>query len=219
MNPTTHTLRSVLWYIGIVVIVVALVVAALARTAAAATSVRVAYVTDSGTGSRDTLTPPATDSLNIFDNALTGVLPGDSYTTADGAKTVKIIDVAVSDLDNPAMNLASFDTMMLYQVCEIGSNAMTAINSFLLTGGKVLIFDAARCAANYATFIFPVTTSGPAAAGSDGAYSVRNPVSSLATRTISPRSTATGAARLPARRPEVGPASCRRTRGRRTAVS
>jgi HYR domain-containing protein len=169
MIPTTHTLGTILRQMGFV----ALVVATLATTAAAATSTNVAYVTDFGAGSNDTVAPPATPGSSIFVNGLTGVPPSGVYTTADGAKTVTIVDVSLSAIDeNPTLELAGFDTIILYQVCDIGShpNAMRAINDFLRNGGKGLIFDADRCAASYRGFLFPFTASRPAPEGSAGTY-------------------------------------------------
>ncbi|HEY3099221.1 MAG TPA: HYR domain-containing protein [Methylomirabilota bacterium] len=169
MNPTTHTLGSTLRQLGFV----ALLVATLATTAAAGTSTTVAYVTEFGAGSNDTVAPPATPGSSIFVNALTGVPPVGRYSTADGTKTVTIVDVSLAAIDeNLAIELAGFDTIILYQVCDIGShpNAMTAINNFLLSGGKVLIFDADRCAASYGSFHFPFTASRPAPEGSAGTY-------------------------------------------------
>jgi hypothetical protein len=169
MNPTTHTVGTILRQLGFV----ALIVATLATRAAAATSTNVAYVTEFGAGSNDTIAPPATPGSSIFVNALTGVPPVGVYTTADGGTTVTIVDVSLSALDeNAAIELAGFDTIILYQVCDIGShpNALRAINAFLSSGGKMLIFDADRCAASYRGFLFPFTAGRPAPEGSAGTY-------------------------------------------------
>lgn len=148
-----------------------------AEAAAPKTSSAVAYVFDFGTGSND-LSGKGIGS-SIFVNALTGAAPHGSYTTADGTKTVTVTDVPVSTLDASGIGaLSGFDTVVLYQVCDIGShpNAMSAVNTYLANGGKVMLFDADRCApgfgglADYGTFLFPFTTSSPGPRGASGSY-------------------------------------------------
>jgi hypothetical protein len=95
---------------------------------------------------------------------------------------VTITDVPVSAVDiGGVATLAAFSTVILYQVCDIGSHpaTMAAINSYLTNGdGKVMIFDADRCSpfdslpgsANYSTFLFPFTASTPGPQGASGSY-------------------------------------------------
>src|SRR5712692_2800467 len=171
----------------ILTLLIGLIVAGLAPPASAATSSKVAYVTDFGTGSNDPCAPfsggvcGSFPGSSIFVNALTGVKPLGTYTTADSLLTVTITDVSVSTIDaNPGTALAGFDTVILYQVCDIGSHpkTMTAINNFFANGGKLLIFDADRCSgfgvlpppANYSTFLFPFTASTPGPQGASGSY-------------------------------------------------
>src|SRR5712692_4089080 len=166
---------------------IGLIVAGFGPVAHAATSSNVAYVTNFGTGSSDPCAPfsggvcGSFPGSSIFVNALTGLPPGGTYTTADLALTVTITDVSVIAIDAaPSTALVGFDTVIVYQVCEIGShpNTMTAINNFLTNGGKVMIFDADRCsgsgglppAANYSTFVFPFTASTPGPQGATGIY-------------------------------------------------
>jgi hypothetical protein len=148
-----------------------------AGMARATTSSNVAYVFDFGAGSNDTIFLGS----SIFVNALTGVTPSGFYTTADTTLTVAITDVAVSTIDaNPSTALSGFDTIILYQVCDIAShpNTMTAINNFLLSGGKLMIFDADGCSsismgqADYSTFLFPFTASTPGPLGAGGSYTL-----------------------------------------------
>ena len=150
---------------------VALIVAGLAPVAGAATSSNVAYVFDFGTGANDPGGPGTGSS--IFVNALTGVAPGLTYTSSGPSPvTVTITNVPVSAIDVGGVAvLTPFDTVILYQICDIGSHPATiaAINAYLTAGsGKVMIFDADRCAmgtaagpANYGAFLFPFTTNGP----------------------------------------------------------
>jgi hypothetical protein len=151
MNPTTHRTTAPLLRYALLLGLLALISAGLPHTAGAATSTRVAYVTDFGAGSNDPIGPigpPLMAGSSIFVNALTGTMPLGSYTTADGLKTVAVVDVPVTTIEaNPTTALREFDTVILYQVCSIGGlpNTMSAINSFLAAGGKVLIFDADRC--------------------------------------------------------------------------
>jgi hypothetical protein len=137
------------------------------------TSTAVGYVTDFGTGSNDTSFPGS----SIFVNAVTGSAPLGTYTTADSSKTVSVTDVPVSAIDSGgATALAPYDTLILYQVCDIASHPATvaAINSFLSGGGKVMLFDGDRCApkgaglADYSSFLFPFTTSSPGPEGALG---------------------------------------------------
>jgi hypothetical protein len=156
---------------------------------AAGTSSHVAYVTDFGTGSNDPCAPFSGGGCglfpgsSIFVNALTGVAPGGTYTTADASLTVTVTDVSVAAIDGGGVAvLNAFDTIILYGVCDIGSHpaTMTAINQYLTAGtGKVMIFDADRCSgatgvpppADYSTFLFPFTASTPGPEGASGSYS------------------------------------------------
>jgi hypothetical protein len=141
------------------------------------TSLNVAYIYNLGTGAND----PTPQGGSIFKNAVTGVPPGVTYTTADSSKVVTITNVTVASIDiGGAAVLAGFDTAILYMVCDIGSsthaNTMTALNSFIAGGKKLLIFDGDRCAPgfggspNYSTFLFPFTSSNPGPQGSGKCY-------------------------------------------------
>jgi Bacterial Ig-like domain (group 1) len=151
----------------------ALTLASVPSPAHAATSVNVAYVFDDslGSGVQDSSFPGS----SIFTNAVTGspIANGGTYNGAT------FTDVPVSVIDaNPSTALTGFDTVILYEVCDIGShpNLISAVNTFLLNGGKVMIFDADRCAsgvggvANYSTFVFPFSTSSPGPQGASGSY-------------------------------------------------
>jgi hypothetical protein len=138
----------------------------------------VAYVSDFGTESAN---DPSFTGSSIFVNALTGVVPGATYTTKDGSKTVTLTDVPVKAIDTAgATALAPFDTVILYEVCDIASHPKTvkAVNEFLTGGGKVMLFDADRCAegvggkAKYepGSFLFPFETNSPGPKGASGSY-------------------------------------------------
>jgi hypothetical protein len=151
-----------------------------AAASAAKTTEKVGYITDFGSGSNDTTGPGSGSSIWV--NALTGSPPLGTYTTADSSKTVSVADVPVSTVDSGGVaELAPFDTVIVYEVCDIAShpNTMKAINEFLTGGGKVMLFDADRCAegappragkANYAGFLFPFETSSPGPEGASGEY-------------------------------------------------
>jgi Bacterial Ig-like domain (group 1) len=154
----------------------ALAALTLAASASAATSTNVGYVSDFGAESAK---DPLFTGSSIFVNALTGSPPGVTYTTADSTKTVTLTDVPVKAIDAGGVGaLAPFDTLILYQVCDIASHPKTleAINTFLTNGGKVMLFDADRCAegvggkANYSSFLFPFTTSSPGPCCAGGSY-------------------------------------------------
>ena len=147
----------------------------MASPAQAATTNKVAYVFDFGTGVSDTGTPPLGGS-SIFKNILTGS-PLPNGGTYNGAT---FTDVHISTIDaNPATALSGFDTVLLYQLCSIGSHpvAMNSINTFLVNGGKVIILDGDRCApgesagpADWSGFLFPFSTNGPGPTGGSGSY-------------------------------------------------
>ena len=129
-----------------------------------------------GTGVND-LNPPGCGG-SIFRNAVTGGAIGAGNTgTYEG---VSFTNVTVAAVDaNPATALTGFDSVMLYQVCDIHlhPNLITALNNFLNAGGKVMIFDGDRCApprgaftfggqADYTGFLFPFATNSPGPTGS-----------------------------------------------------
>ena len=153
-------------------------------------STNVAYVTDFGTGLCDTTGPGSGSS--VFVNAVNGTAPtgcpsgpityttgSNQFATIANGNTVTFTDVAVSTIDAGGVaTLAPFDTVMLYEVCDIGSHPglMAAVNSYLVTGGdhKVIILDGDRCSpisagsANYTSFLFPFTSSNPGPLGETG---------------------------------------------------
>ena len=176
--PSARRARSArrLFTVGMLTVLAAL---ALTATASAKTSEHVGYITDFGLGANDPLGPPSEPGSSIFVNALTGTTPGTTYTTADSSKTVSITDVPVSLIDSTGESAVEpFDTLIVYEVCDIASHpkTMEAINTFLVNGGKVMIFDADRCAedsagrANYGAFLFPFETSSPGPLGAEGEY-------------------------------------------------
>jgi hypothetical protein len=184
MSVCTQARKPLLPRILAVALLIALSIVTLPAGARAATSSNVAYVFDFGTGSDDPVAPPSVPGSSIFVDALTGLPAGGSYTTDDTTLTVNITDVPVSAIDaSPATALLGFDTVILFQVCDIGSHpaTMTAINNFLINGGKVMIFDADRCApgtggtADYSTFLFPFTASTPGPLGAGGSYTFVDP--------------------------------------------
>jgi hypothetical protein len=179
MNPTTHRTTAHLLRNALMLGLQALLIAALPLSVDAATSSKVAYVTDFRAGSNDPVGPPLNPGSSIFVNALTGLMPLGSYTTGDGTTTVAITDVSTATIEaNPATALRGFDTVILYQVCSLGGlpNTLNAINTFLADGGKVLIFDADRCSTLnglpvvYSGFTFPFTANRLGVPGAVGAY-------------------------------------------------
>lgn len=143
-------------------------------------SAHVAYVFDFGAGVDD----PVFKGSSIFTNAITGtpLANGGAYNG------VTFTNVPIGTIDaSPATALNGFDTVLLYQVCSIGSHpvALGAINTFLANGGKVMIFDSDRCAppgsggsvgvADYSGFLFPFTITGPGPTGGSGSYTFVEP--------------------------------------------
>jgi hypothetical protein len=185
-----------------VLALVPLVAALLAAVAPAAnatlTSTNVAYVFD------DTLFPcdnsaggngcGVNDSNflggSIFTNAVTGNTPGTvgtntaSYTPSGGSQAT-LTNVPLSTLDSNPRALSGYDTAILYELCNIGASdnqtALSAINSFVSAGGKVMIFDADGCAPSsdgtpdWSRFIFPFATNNPGPQGAPGSYTKVEP--------------------------------------------
>ncbi len=158
--------------LGFSIVLSALPLASASVAVAAPNSTNVAYVFDFGSGVSD----PSFLGSNIFVNAITGSPPvGGNYTTPSGSVT-KFTNVPVSTIDAGGLGaIAAFDTVMLYEVCDIGShpNLVTALNSYLSTGlGKVVFYDGDRCdgsngpVPNYSTFLFPFTSTNPGPRGS-----------------------------------------------------
>jgi hypothetical protein len=145
-------------------------VAAAPIAAHAATTHNVAYVFDFGGGVND----PRGGS-SIFSQAVTGSPVGSGNTASYNGAT--FTNVPVKDIEaSPPTALAGYDTVLLYEVCGIGSypGTLSAVNSLLDNGGKVLIFDGDRCAtgtggpANYSGFRFPFATNSPGPRGNTG---------------------------------------------------
>ncbi|HTD50366.1 MAG TPA: Ig-like domain-containing protein, partial [Acidimicrobiia bacterium] len=158
-------------------------------------SKNVAYVTDFGTGLNDTSGPGS--GSGIFANAIGntswgGTAPGTGTTGTFAG--VKFTDVTVGTIDaSPTTAFNGFDTVVLYQVCDIGSHAgtITAINSFLTAGGKVIIYDADRCfgsnTPDYSSFLFPFSSSNPGPQGASGSFTVVDPSSLTAGLSVGPQ--------------------------------
>jgi hypothetical protein len=149
-------------------------------SAQAATTHNVAYVFDFRFGVNDSLgssNGTVEPGSSIFTNVLTTGTPLPNGGTYNGA-TFTNVPLATIDA-NPATALTGFDTVLLYQLCSIGSHpvAMNSINTFLVNGGKVIILDGDRCAedesvgpADWSGFLFAFTTHGPGPTGGTGSY-------------------------------------------------
>ena len=174
MNVSTRKTYRVTLRLFTVAMLLGLALAALSPVAHAATSTKVAYVTDFGAGVNDAAFAPSGGS-SIFTNAVGGV-PLPNGGTYNGAT---FTNVPIGAIDSsPATALAGYDTVLLYMVCSIGSHpiALGAINAFLTAGGKVMIFDSDACApsahgaSNWSGFLFPFTTTSPGPVGLAGNY-------------------------------------------------
>ncbi|HMC67637.1 MAG TPA: Ig-like domain-containing protein, partial [Mycobacteriales bacterium] len=171
MNVSAWKTTRMTWRFFTTAMLLGLALVVFSPAAHAVTSTKVAYVTDFGTGLSDAGFPAS----SIFNNAVTGS-PLPNGGTYNGAT---FTDVPISAIDtSPATALAPYDTVLLYQVCSIGSHpiALGAINAFLAAGGKVMIFDSDACApsargaANWSGFLFPFTTTSPGPVGGGGDY-------------------------------------------------
>lgn len=149
------------------------------RVYALAHSSNVAYVTDFGSGVCDSTGPPIPGS-SILRNAVTGAppagCPATPHFTTTGGNTITFTDITPTAIDAGGLAvLTPFDTVLLYEVCDIASHpaTMTALNAYLTAGdGKVVFYDSDRCygamTPNYSTFLFPFTTSNPGEGGAVG---------------------------------------------------
>jgi hypothetical protein len=158
-----------------VAMLLGLAFAVFSPAAHAMNSTKVAYVTDFGGGLSDLVSPPVIPGSSIFNNAVTGA-PLPNGGTYNGAT---FTDVSIGAIDaNPTTALVPYDTLLLYEVCSIASHpvALGAINTFLATGGKVMIFDSDACsssargASDWSGFLFPFTTTAPGPVGEGGDY-------------------------------------------------
>ncbi len=183
---TPMTFRQIPKKIGIATIAITLLLASsgtmMGQTPTAnalANSSKVAYVFDFGSGIGDTGGPGVGSSILVDAVDGTAIPSGGTYTTASGT-TVTITDVPVSAVNAGGLSaLTPFDTVIVYEVCDIGSSAnanlMNALNSYLTNGdGKVVIFDGDRCSpiaagsADYSTFLFPFLSNNPGPLGDSG---------------------------------------------------
>ena len=174
MRTSGRTTYRVMRRVSFVGMLLGLILASLSPAANAATSTKVAYVTDFGAGVNDPVFPPSGGS-SIFNNAVGGV-PLPNGGTYNGAT---FTNVPITTIDSsPGTALAGFDTVVMYMVCSIGSHpvALGAINTFLANGGKVMIFDSDACApsehgaSNWSGFLFPFTATSPGPVGEGGDY-------------------------------------------------
>ena len=112
----------------------------LATAAQGATTHKVAYVFDFGLGVNDPLSSSngtISPGSSLFTNVLT-LSPLPNGGTYNGA-TFTNVPIATIDA-NPATALNGYDTVLLYEICTIGTHpvAMGAINNFFAKGGKVI---------------------------------------------------------------------------------
>jgi hypothetical protein len=169
-NYKTNSLKT----LSLVVLSILLLTTVAPRVFALSHSSNVAYVTESGTWDG------AAGVKGVFNWAVSTSCTGSASTctmTTTGGNTVTFTYVDVTTVDaNPTTAFNGYDTVFVYEVCDIGStanaNLMSAINTFLTNGGKVVIYDGDWCAAgdggapNYSTFLFPFTSSNPGPQGS-----------------------------------------------------
>lgn len=180
-------------------------VAALAPAARAEfSSHKVAYIYDSAVfpgeggeaGINDPTFPP-TGGGSIFKNAISGTVPGkgnEGTYTPSGGSEAKLKNVTLAELDAKPKLLEEegFDTAILYETCKIAEHptALNAINAFLESAHKVMIFDADGCSANalgepnWSGFLFPFATNNPGPEGAPGPYTAVEPSSLTAGLTV-----------------------------------
>jgi hypothetical protein len=181
------------------IIAAALVAALPAAAQAEFSSNKVAYVYDNTLfpcttecGMNDPSFPP-TGGASIFKNAVGGTVPGfgneGKYTPSGGSEaTLKNVTLSELDAKPKLLEEEGFDTAILYETCKIAEHpvALAAINAFLESAHKVMIFDADGCSPiskgepNWTGFLFPFATNNPGPEGAPGPYTAVEP-SSLTT--------------------------------------
>jgi hypothetical protein len=171
------------------------------------TSAKVAYVYDktlfaceTECGMNDPSAPFENKGGSIFRNAVGGEAPGKGnegkYTPAGGSE-VSLKNVTLEELDAKPHLLEEegFDTAILYQTCKIAAHAgaLAAINGFLESAHKVMVFDADGCSPvslgepNWSGFLFPFATNNPGPRGAEGSYTEVEPSSLTSGLSVGPQ--------------------------------
>jgi hypothetical protein len=142
----------------------------LVGSAGAMTTQNIGYVNYDDSGFTNTM-------ANMFSDAIVrGPAPTILATTSVTYNGMNFTPLKRADISTE--NLSKFDTIILFQICDINTSLSpaqhTAINNYLATGHKILLFDADRCAvtsggkADYSWFTFPFNTSSPGPNGATG---------------------------------------------------
>jgi hypothetical protein len=196
------------WIVGVLTVVFSAFLAPAAQ--AEFSSHKVAYVYDSvlfpgesgEVGMNDPTFPP-TGGGSIFHNAVGGTVPGigneGKYTPSGGTEaTLKNVTLAELDANPHLLEEEGFDTAIVYETCKIAEHptALGAINAFLESAHKVMIFDADGCSPlesgglgepNWSGFVFPFATNNPGPEGAEGPYTAVEPSSLTAGLSVGPQ--------------------------------
>ena len=163
-------------YGGSILKISLLAILLLVSNAGASSTVNVGYVNYDDSG----FTGVGVATGNIFSNAIVGgphaLLTTDSVTyNGMNFTPLKRADISTA-------NLSSYDTLILFEICDINTSLSpaqhAAINAYITSGHKVLLFDSDRCAtgtggkADYSWFTFPFATSSPGPRGAIGTLTI-----------------------------------------------
>jgi lysophospholipase L1-like esterase len=145
--------------------------------AASRSSLNIAYVNYDDSGFTESGIP----SANIFSNSIVGG-PSPTSSPTDSVTYNGMTFTPLSRTLLSTSTLAPFDTLILFELCDIGTSFSSAqhdaINAFLAAGNKILLYDADRCApgeggtADYSWFTYPFATSNPGPKGASGTLTI-----------------------------------------------
>jgi hypothetical protein len=104
-----------------------------------------------------------------------GTLPTAGFP---GGYAPTFTDVSLASIRDGATDpLPAFDTVVLVQVCDIGTylgntQFRTRLENFVKNGGKLIIWDSECASTDYSKFLYPFTTNNPGAMGESGTLTI-----------------------------------------------
>jgi hypothetical protein len=143
-------------------------------------SAAVAYISGANTGTL------GSGADNYFTNTSQTCAPASAPTCTFAATggSVSFSDRTLATLNTVPGTLAGFDTVFIYEVCDLSAagnaTALGKINTFLGAGNKVIVFDADGCTtSDYSAFgptsSLAFATNNPGAQGANSQYTFVEP--------------------------------------------
>jgi len=137
--------------------------------------------TPAGPSTLGTPLPPITPTTGLHSSQNVAFVA--HYYTMPRPRAYKIVDIRISDVSTPT--LASLDTLVLSQVCDVGTalspSQKQAIVNWVGAGGKLIIYDSDTCGGyrflaggapvvDYSWLPYNFVTDNPGAQGSSSGY-------------------------------------------------